>query len=287
MISSRSTASCPWAPLRVPAGRVHAAGTRRPDPARADGGDHGRAGRQLPHGLLFRRHQPFSLRGRGARPDLFHQPACRHAGFRHPRRARHHGRTAEQCPLLGYDHRRILLGGHGFRPRRGQPGQRRGPGSAAVPVRRHPDHHGNRYPLAHRPVLRAGGLSDMGLQPPVVHRPKLRGRQGPPHQRLFLAIPFRRAARPCRDVLRLGRGRPFGDGAAHRARRHGPQPRPHGRGHVLVVDPRQRHFRRGRTGALRTGMGRDSHRSDRCPRLLRLVPAERRSRRHTGEGRRQ
>ncbi len=59
--------------------------------------------------------------------DLFHQPACRHAGFRHPRRARHHGRTAEQCPLLGYDHRRILLGGHGFRPRRGQPGQRRGP----------------------------------------------------------------------------------------------------------------------------------------------------------------
>ena len=79
-------------------------------------------------------------------------------------------------------------------------------------------------------------------------------------------------------------GRPFGDGAAHRARRHGPQPRPHGRGHVLVVDPRQRHFRRGRTGALRTGMGRDSHRSDRCPRLLRLVPAERRSRRHTGRG---
>lgn len=58
----------------------------------------------------------------------------------------------------------------GFRPRRGQPGQRRGPGSAAVPVRRHPDHHRNRYPLAHRPVLRAGGLSDMGLQPPVVHR---------------------------------------------------------------------------------------------------------------------
>ena len=90
--------------LRVPpSDRVHAAGTRRPDPARADGGDHGRAGRQLPHGLLFRRHQPFSLRGRGARPDLFHQPACRHAGFRHPRRARHHGRTAEQCPLLGYD----------------------------------------------------------------------------------------------------------------------------------------------------------------------------------------
>ena len=70
----------------------------------------------------------------------------------------------------------------------------------------------------------------------------------------------------------------------HRARRHGPQPRPHGRGHVLVVDPRQRHFRRGRAGALRTGMGRDSHRSDRCPRLLRLVPAERRSRRHTGRG---
>ena len=60
--------------------------------------------------------------------------------------------------------------------------------------------------------------------------------------------------------------------------------RPHGRGHVLVVDPRQRHFRRGRAGALRTGMGRDSHRSDRCPRLLRLVPAERRSRRHTGRG---
>ena len=49
----------------------------------------------------------------------------------------------------------------------------------------------------------------------------------------FLAIPFRRAARACRDVLRLGRGRPFGDGADHRARRHGPQPRPHGRGHVL------------------------------------------------------
>lgn len=63
-----------------------------------------------------------------------------------------------------------------------------------------------------------------------------------------------------------------------------PQPRPHGRGHVLVVDPRQRHFRRGRAGALRTGMGRDSHRSDRCPRFLRLVPAERRSRRHTGRG---
>ena len=31
-------------------------------------------------------------------------------------------------------------------------------------------------------------------------------------------------------------------------------------------------------------MGRDSHRSDRCPRLLRLVPAERRPRRHTGGG---
>lgn len=40
-------------------------------------------------------------------------------------------------------------------------------------------------------------------------------------------------------------------------------------------------------GALRTGMVRDSHRSDRCPRLLRLVSAERRSCRHTGEGRRQ
>ena len=43
-----------------------------------------------------------------------------------------------------------------------------------------------------------------GLQPPVVHRPKLRGRQGPPHQRLFLAIPFRRAARACRDVSPSG-----------------------------------------------------------------------------------
>ena len=39
---------------------------------------------------FFPTHQPFRLRGRGARPDLFHQPACRHAGFRHPRRARHH-----------------------------------------------------------------------------------------------------------------------------------------------------------------------------------------------------
>lgn len=63
-----------------------------------------------------------------------------------------------------------------------------------------------------------------------------------------------------------------------------PQPRPHSRGHVLVVDPRQRHFRRGGAGALRTGMVRDSHRSDRCPRLLRLVSAERRSCRHTGRG---
>ena len=116
----------------------------------------------------------------------------------------------------------------------------------------------------------------IGLNPVVAkaHRIKV----------FFLAIPFRRAARARRDVLRLGRGRPAGNGAAHRARSHGPQPRPHSRGHVLVVDPRQRHFRRGGAGALRTGMVRDSHRSDRCPRLLRLVPAERRPRRHTGRG---
>ncbi|MFQ8888382.1 MAG: metal ABC transporter permease [Bilophila wadsworthia] len=51
LISSRSTASCPCSPssaCRPGSCSRHSS----PDPARADGGDHGRAGRQLPHGLL-------------------------------------------------------------------------------------------------------------------------------------------------------------------------------------------------------------------------------------------
>ncbi|MFR4119412.1 MAG: metal ABC transporter permease [Bilophila wadsworthia] len=92
---------------------------------------------------------------------------------------------------------------------------------------------------------------------------------------------LRRAARACRDVLRLGRGRPL--------RRRCSSPAATARN--LPARPGACFGGRSSSASLppwplvlSAQEWRDSHRSDRCPRLLRLVPAERRSRRHTGRG---
>ena len=98
--------------------------------------------------------------------------------------------------------------------------------------------------------------------------------QGAPRPRRPPPICVCGAARPGRDALDLGGGRPARDGASDRSRRRRPQPRADRRRDVLVGFGGEPRLRRRGALDLRPGLGAHRHRPHGGPLRLRPVPRQ-------------